>query len=165
MPEKANSPAPAPSASVIDYAGCLLAALETPSDGATACEESLPRLSTFAAMQGLWRPTLGSNAYGTMVVIPRQNGQEVTVCGITVEPDKEPSGLLQAYPIAAGRCAQVAVTGDWATIEQAADALCLTTLGGLGATAAGPWFCLFQTNPRSTEPQDWESLICVPIAP
>jgi DNA gyrase inhibitor GyrI len=100
-----------------------------------------------------------------MVVVPKQAGQDSTICGITVSPDKEPSGLLHAHPLAAGRYAQIAVRGDWATIEQAATDLCTQTLADLGVTAAGPWFCLFQTNPRSTDPQDWESLICVPTAP
>jgi hypothetical protein len=158
------SQAPA-EAAIMPQQEIVLAALDHAGDGASACDQALPRLSTFAAMQGLWRPTLGGGEKGYMVVIPQQPGQLTTVCGIAIDQSKTPSGLLFTHSLPAGTYAESVVHGDWACIEQAAVALLGSAIGALGMVAKGPWICLFRTNPRSTAPQDWESSIRVAITP
>jgi DNA gyrase inhibitor GyrI len=143
----------------------VLAALDHAGDGASACDQALPRLSTFAAMQGLWRPTLGSSDKGFMVIVPQQPGQESSICGIAIDPSKAPSGVLYSHTLPAGSYAESLVHGDWDSIQHAAESLIGPGVAHLGRITTGPWQCLFRTNPRSTDAKEWESIIRVAIAP
>ncbi|SIS75855.1 hypothetical protein [Insolitispirillum peregrinum] len=122
------------------------------------CDETLPRVTTFAALQGLWRPSLTASDSGKVVVVRDESG--ALFCGIAVRDGVTVNPPLSALSLPAQDGITQQGNGPW----QAASA----TLARMRIAASHPlqpgWRCTFHTNPRSTPPEEWLYELCIPVA-
>lgn len=147
-----------------DHPPLRLAGLRHGSDITELWEGTLPRLTTFSALQGLWRPTMGSTGNGLLVVIPAPPDKDSdTICGFTIGPSSAIGAPLMGFSTPAGLQVSCTVTGPWSEAERAYHLLCEHWMEAHGMRQHGPWFTLFRTNPRSTAPKDWTCDVRIPI--
>lgn len=137
------------SSSSLSFPALTLVGLTHTGDAATVCDVSLPRVTTYAAMQGLWRPSLTASENGLAALLFAGDGS--LFCGLTAATDASVSPPLSLRIITDGAYAVCHHHGPWDTIVQA--------IAGLRRVhpAGTDCLCLFRTNPRSTAPADWQS--------